>query len=123
MFRKLSMTLLSAAVALCACTSAQVIRTEPGSIHAQIEKGDRVNIVTHQGDQMTFWVTEVEEDALSGVQGVNMDGKRYRVPFVDIRLLEAERTDPLKTGAVVAAGFLTYALMAGAAVAAIFVAL
>ena len=64
MFKKISITLLSAVVLLAGCTSAHVIRPKPGSIHAQIEKGDRVNIVTHEGDQMTFWVTEVEEDEL-----------------------------------------------------------
>ena len=121
MFRKLSITLLSAAVLLCACTSPQVIRPESGSIRAQIEKGDRVNIVTHEGDQMTFWVTEVGEDALSGVQGVNRDGTRYRIPFADIRILEAERTDALKTGLLVGAGFLTFLFAATAAVPAFVV--
>ena len=123
MFRKLSITLLSAALVLCACTSPQVIRPESGSIHAQIEKGDRVNIVTHDGEQITMWVIEVEEDAISGAQGMDADGKRYRIPFADIRILELERTDALKTGLVFAAGFLTYALVAGAAVAGILVAL
>ncbi len=116
MVRKLSITLLSVAVLLAGCTSAHVIRPEPGSIHAQIEKGDRVNIVTHEGDQMTFWVTEVEKDALSGVTGVNRDGKRYRVPFADIRILELERTDALKTGLFVGAGLLTFWFAAAAAV-------
>jgi len=119
MFAKLSMTLLSAML-LSACTSAQVIRPEPGSIQTQIEKGDRVNIVTHGGEQITMWVIEVEEDAISGARGMNADGKQYRVPFADIRILELERTDTLKTGLVVAAGFLTFGLAATAGASALF---
>lgn len=61
-----------------------------GITRVTISEGDRLRILTRQGDRPTFVVTAIDEEALHG--------RRHRVAYVDMVLIERHhQTDAEKT--------------------------
>lgn len=120
MFRKLSITLLiTAAALLSACaTMQQPVERDAQSAMAEIETGDWVEIVKHDGEEVHFWVTEVSDTGIAGAEGVRRQGRQHDIAYSDMSVLTVKRTDRETTAMGWAAGLILLPVLAPALISA-----
>jgi hypothetical protein len=109
-----------ACATLSACASHRTVEGKYEKIAAEIEPGDRVEIVTSDGEEISFRVTEVRETELVGDTSTDITtGKIVSVSYEDMKRLERVDQRPLVViGSLVAVpaallGVLLLILLAG----------
>ncbi len=95
--------LLCAVIALNGCTRTNNIKADPDWIPQDVKVGDEVKITTHSGEEYSFWVREVGEDALSGSEQQLGKGEHYTVAYDDIAYIEVRTLDGPRTAGIVLA--------------------
>ena len=101
-----------------ACTTLRPVAADPAGeqIRTEIRAGDTVRVVTTDGKTHSFQVTAVGASSLSGSAvrmsegGTDAAGSRIDLPYRDIRQIEVQRINGLKTSAVVVAVVLAAAV-------------
>ena len=89
------------------CTSLyQIDEADTVSAIGQLRVGDKVQVVTNNGEEIRFDITSIREDQLVGVSAATGRGvKDIELPIADIQSISIERLDAVKTGIVgIAAG-------------------
>jgi hypothetical protein len=101
--------------ALTGCTTLRPLHDpgEPESLRTQLKRGDRVEVVTHEGQRVRFEVTEIGESALIGTAA---GSKAVEIPQDQIAQVEVRRQSGLKNS-LLAAGALGILLLVAIAAA------
>lgn len=81
--------MLLALLAVCGCTSLQVVNIENDVIKSELTEGDKVVVTTHDGAVQTFRITDIGVDVLQG------DG--ITIPYSEMAKLQVARFDTKKT--------------------------
>jgi len=96
----------------------QPIERDAQSAMAEIETGDWVEIVKHDGEEVHFWVTEVSETGIAGAEGVRRQGRpvgrQHDIAYSDMSVLTVKRTDREATAMGWAAGLILLPVLAPA---------
>jgi predicted small lipoprotein YifL len=101
------------ALALAACTSLKPLEIPPEQLQSMIAKGeviaigDNVKIITNDGKQHNFKVTEISETVVSG--------KNAKISIPDIVALETREFSGGKTALLTGSVYVVYVLLAAVA--------
>lgn len=103
--------------ALAGCTSMRTVDRESDDGTPAVQIGDRVRVVTRDGRELEFTVTQMDGDVLvgskSGNQARDTASDEIRVPFQDVALVQVKSFDGWRTAGLVAgSALLVYTAMA-----------
>ncbi len=86
-------------VFLSGCTTLTKIEKSPSSIASNIQKGDKIKVVTNDGTAMDIKVKEMSDTSIIG--------ESIQIKYDDIETIEKKKMDGTKTAIVGVAGYLT----------------
>jgi hypothetical protein len=82
---------------LTACSISQrVVSHDPQTVLAEIEPGDWVEVVKHDGEEVGFWVQAVTDTGIAGAEGLRLQGRRHDIAYTDIQTLRVGAPDDIK---------------------------
>lgn len=99
---------------LTGCTTLRPLQEpgEPETLRAHLHRGDRVEVVTHEGQRIRFHVTEVGESTLAGIAA---GSRSVDLPYGQIAQIKVRRYSVLKNTFLVVGLLGTYLLIQAAA--------
>ena len=99
-------------LSMTACVSHQAVESKHEKIAAELEPGDRVEIVLRDGQEISFRIKEIRETELIGDTRTQVSaGKIVTVPYEDITRLERVDQKPLVVLSIVAVPVIVIGLL------------
>ena len=94
MCKSLLTVLALAVVLLSGCaTTQQVVNHDPQAALAEIEPGDWVEVIKHDGEEVAFRVMEVTDTGIVGAEGMRLQGRKHDIAYSDMQALTVRRVD------------------------------
>lgn len=102
---------------LTACSMTQrVVSHDPQTVLAEIEPGDWVEVVKHDGEEVGFRVREVTDTGIAGAEGMRLQGREHEIAYTDMQALTVRRVDGKTTALGWTAGLILLPVLLPAAV-------